>query len=316
MVSCLAPCLLLYLLLSAAIPATAQKPSLKLVPELTIGTESGDENLIFGSISYVDTDARGNIYVVDYKNRQVRVFDGSGRFLRKIDVPAGQGPQEMNQISGIAATPSGLLFINGDRKMVVYDAAGNYLRTFSVSFHVSCIRSPGTEEIVGIGPHEGKVLHVFNSEGQVLGSFGDILEVPKKFEPMKMMPMFGAPLIFSCSKDGRVFVLNQYRYEVLIFKDSQLKTTLKGTSEIYEPLTQKGRGFVSTAAAILPAGKYILVYFISYKNEAGEADLFLNGRQVGSLELHGVLMASDYEGKLYFVNQENYPKVIRCSLSE
>lgn len=296
--------------------AAAQKTAFRLVPELTIGQESGNENLMFGAIFRVDIDAKGNIYVLDTKNRQIRVFSKDGRFLWKISIPAGQGPQETNRIAGIAVTPSGTVFINGDRKMIVYDSKGNYLRTFQVGFHISSIGSPGTEEIVGIGPHEGKILHVFNSEGQILGSFGEIFDVPKEFEPMKIMPMFGAPLLFSCSKDGRVFVLNPHRYEFLIFRNKKLEASIKGTSDIYEPVTQRGRGFTSTAATILPAQKYILVYLISYKNQARIADIFLNGKQVGSMELPGELMASDYEGKLYLVSQEEYPRVIRCSIAK
>ena len=309
--------LLVFLSLMMGYRALAgQQLSLKLVPELTIGQESGDENLMFGAISYVDVDARGNIYAVDYKNRQVKVFDQNAKFLHQIDVPRGQGPQEMNQISGMAVTASGQLFLNGDRKMIVYDHNGNYLRTFLVGFHVSCIRCAGGEEIIGIGPHEGKILHVFNAEGQMLGSFGDLLDLPKEFEPMKMMPMFGAPLLFSCSKDGRIFVLNPHRYEVLIFKDKKLESKLAGHSEIFEPLSQRGRGFISTAAMIFPAARYLLVYFESYKNQEHIADLFLNEKQVGSLKLPGELKACDYQGKLYLVNQEEYPKLIRCSVAE
>jgi len=121
-------------------------------------------------ISYIDIDPSGNIYVVDFKYRLIKIFDREGRFLRNIEVPAGQGPREMNQISGLAVTPSGTLFLNGDRKMVVYDSQGNYLRTFKVDFHVSCIRSAGTEEVIGIGPHNGNIMHVFDSEGRVLSS--------------------------------------------------------------------------------------------------------------------------------------------------
>ncbi|MCR4410442.1 MAG: 6-bladed beta-propeller [Candidatus Saccharicenans sp.] len=289
---------------------------MKFIPELTIGQESGDENFMFGHISYIDVDPDGNIYVTDSKNRQVRIFDRDGRFIRKIIVPEGQGPQELNQISGIAVTPSGLLFINGDRKMIVYDGQGNYLRTFKVDFHVSCIRSAGSEEVIGIGPHEEKILHVFDSEGRLLSSFGEVFEVPKDFEPMKMMPMFGAPLLFSASKDGRVFVLNPHRYQVLVFRNKKLEATVAGSSELYEPLARMGRGFVSTAAIILPAGKSLLVYFEYFKNQERVADLFLGEKQVGSLKLPGELKAIDYQGKLYMVIPGEFPRVTRYSVSE
>ncbi len=309
--------LLILLTAGPTSPATAgQNVRLKFIPELTIGQESGDENFMFGHISYIDVDPGGNIYIADSKNRQVRVFDRDGRFLRKIAVPQGQGPQELNQISGIAVTPSGLLFINGDRKMIVYDGQGNYLRTFKVDFQVSCIRSAGSEEVIGIGPHEGKILHVFDFEGRLLSSFGEVLEVPKDFEPMKMMPMFGAPLLFSASKDGRVFVLNPHRYQVLVFKDKKLEASLAGSNELYEPLTRMGRGFVSTAAIILPAGKLLLVYFESFKNQEHVADLFIDGKQVGSMKLPGELKAIDYQGKLYMVIPGEFPRVTRYSVSE
>jgi hypothetical protein len=311
---------LLFLLTLTAGPtppaAAGQNVRLKFIPELTIGQESGDENFMFGHISYIDVDPDGNIYVTDSKNRQVRIFDRDGRFIRKIIVPEGQGPQELNQISGIAVTPSGLLFINGDRKMIVYDGQGNYLRTFKVDFHVSCIRSAGSEEVIGIGPHEEKILHVFDSEGRLLSSFGEVFEVPKDFEPMKMMPMFGAPLLFSASKDGRVFVLNPHRYQVLVFRNKKLEATVAGSSELYEPLARMGRGFVSTAAIILPAGKSLLVYFEYFKNQERVADLFLGEKQVGSLKLPGELKAIDYQGKLYMVIPGEFPRVTRYSVSE
>jgi hypothetical protein len=301
---------------SASLSAAAdQKPQLKLIPELIIGQEDGDENLIFGYVAYLDVDARGNIYVLDTKNRQLRIFNREGKFLRNILIPPGQGPQELTQFSGMAVTPSGKVFINGNRKMIFYDSEGNYLRTFPVTFHISCICSPGTEEIVGIGPNNGKILHLFNEEGEILASFGEVFDVPKDFEPMKMMPMFGAPLIFSCSKDGRIFVLNPHRYEFLVFKDRQLEATIRGTSEIFQPIIQKGRSFISTAASILPAGEFMLVYFKSYQNTSNIADIFHKGKKVGSLELPGELLAADYQGKLYLVEEKEYPRVMRCSIS-
>jgi hypothetical protein len=37
---------------------------------------------------------------------------------------------------------------------------------------------------------------------------------------------------------------------------------------------------------------------------------------MGSLKLPGQLKACDYQGKLYFAIQEEYPKLIRCAVSE
>lgn len=48
----------------------------------------------FSSILSADCDAEGNIYVLDYKDVCVKVFDKNGKFLRKILGP-GQGPNEI-----------------------------------------------------------------------------------------------------------------------------------------------------------------------------------------------------------------------------
>lgn len=91
---------------------------------------------------------------------------------------------------------------------------------------------------------------------------------------------------------------------------------MEASSELYEPLTQKGRRFLSTAAVILPAGKYLLVYFESYRNKDNLADVFFNGKKVGTINLPGQLKAADYQGKLYLVSQDEFPTVTRYSISE
>lgn len=87
--------------------ASGEKTPIKLVPELTIGQESGDLNLIFGTVTRVDVDAAGNIYVLDHKYCRLKVFSSEGKFIRSHNIPPGQGPQETTQIAGIAVTPSG-----------------------------------------------------------------------------------------------------------------------------------------------------------------------------------------------------------------
>jgi len=115
---------------------------------------------MFGNISRVDLDAKGNIYVLDYKFRKIVVFDREGKLLRTIAVPAGQGPREATNLGGIAVTPGGTLFVNDMQKVIVYGPDGQYVRTFLVDFMISSIGCPGTEDLVAIGPNGGKILHV------------------------------------------------------------------------------------------------------------------------------------------------------------
>ncbi len=90
-------------------------------------------------------------------------------------------------------TPGGTLFINDTRKVIVYDPDGRYVRTFPAGFTIISIGCPGTEELVVLGPHEGKILHVFDARGELVASFGDMFRSPNKFESMKQAPIIRRP---------------------------------------------------------------------------------------------------------------------------
>lgn len=300
-----------------SLSAVAESPSVALKPDLTIGVEEGDENLMFGAIVRIDLDGRGNIYVLDYKYRKISMFGPEGTFLRAVTVPAGQGPQEATNLSGIAVTPGGTLFVNDMRKVIVYGADGSYLRTFLVDFMISSVGCPGTEDLVAIGPRAGKILHVLDASGKLLDSFGDLFPVLAELEPMKEMPMFGAPLLFNCAKDGRIFVLNPHKYEVSIFKDRRLEQVLKGESELFKPLERRGRGFVSTSAHIVSSGEFVFVSFDNPDPRAPKTmDIFKAGKQVGRLDVAGKPHIVDRQRRIYFAEDEGFPKVRRYSVVE
>ncbi len=300
-------------LASAAVsPSTSGQASpITLTPDLSIGVEDGDENFMFGSISRIDIDGAGNIYVLDYRYRTIRVFDGNGMFLRKVEVPAGQGPREATNLSGIAVTPGGTLFINDMRKVIVYAPDGTYLSTFTVDFMISSIGCPGTEHLVAIGPHAGKILHVFDPEGKRLDSFGEAFPVPKEFEAMKEMPMFQAPLLFNCAKDGRIFVLNPHKYEVSVYMNERLEAVFKGKSPLFRPLERMGRAYISTAAYVARSGDITLVVLSVPVPNRWQADVFRGGRQIGSIDVPGRPFCVDPQNRVYFAVEEDFPKVVR-----
>lgn len=295
--------------------AGTQTPPLALKPDLTIGVEDGDEDLMFGSIRRVDVDGKGNIYILDYKLRKIVICGPDGRHLRTIAVPAGQSPQEATNLSGIAVTPGGTLFVNDMRKVIVYGPDGQYVRTFLVDFTISSVGCPGTEGLVAIGPNGGRILHVFDLTGKLLASFGDLFTPPAELEPMKESPMFGAPLIFNCAKDGRIFVLNPHKYEVSVFKDRRLEGVLAGKSELFKPIQKLGRAFLSTAAHIVPSGELVFVCFQNPDPRSKKtADIFQAGRQIGSIDVPGTPHVADPQGRIYFAEEESFPRVVRYAV--
>ena len=320
--ACFTACLLISFLVAsfAAIdtaPASAQGPSVTLKSDLSIGVEDGDEDLMFGSIIRVDLDGQGNIYILDYKFRKIVVCSPDGRHLRTIAVPAGQGPQEATNLGGIAVAPSGTLFINDMRKIIVYGPDGRFVRSFLTDFMISSIGCPGTEDLVAIGPNSGKILHVFDRTGRLLASFGDTFSPPADLEPMKDMPMIGAPILFNCAKDGRVFVLNPHKYEVSVFKDRRLETVLAGKSERFKPSQKMGRAFISTAAHIVQSGGLVFVSFRDPDPKALKtADIFEAGKTIGSIGLPGTPHVADLQGRIYFAEEDDFPKVVRYAVAK
>ena len=286
--------------------------SIVLKPDLSIGVEDGNENLMFGSIRRIFLNGRNDIYLLDYKFRKVSVFDQNGQHLRTIKVPAGQGPQEATNLSGIAVTPSGRLFINDMRKVIVYDPDGKFERSFLVDFEISSIGCPGTENLVAIGPNRGKILHVFDPTGKLLESFGDPFPVPSEFEDHERFAVFPNSVLFDCSQDGQIFVLNPYKYEVSIFQANRVEQVIRGESPLFKPLQRMGRAFISTAAHIVKSGDYVFVAFQNPDRKAQKKmDVFKGGQQIGTLDVSGTPFVVDAQGRIYFAEEDVFPKVSR-----
>lgn len=301
----------------STLPAAAQAPPFTLEPDLTIGVEDGEEALMFGDVTEVDLDGKGYIYILDFKFRKIVVCGPDGGHVRTIAVAAGQGPQELTTISGIAVTPGGMLFVAGPRKVMVYDQEGRFVRSFQLDFMTSQIGCPGTEEVVAIGLNNGKILHVFDATGKLLASFGDTFTPPDDLLDMKDMPMFGAPLIFNCAKDGRVFVLNPHKYEVFVFKERRLEAVIAGRSEVFDPIRRVGRGFMSTAADIVAVGESVFVSLRAHDPAAGRtADIFRAGKKTGSIDIPGTPLVADLRGRIYVAEEEGFPKVVRYTVVE
>lgn len=104
----------------------------RLVEELSIGEEMGEDAYLFGSISNAwATDDR--IYVVDSQIPAVRAFDHQGNFLFDIG-RTGQGPGEYSRPVGIAVKDNGQVLITDlqGARLSVFDTEGNGVDDWSL----------------------------------------------------------------------------------------------------------------------------------------------------------------------------------------
>lgn len=100
----------------------------RVVEELRLGSLEGSGPELFGSISALEVDALGRIYVFESQAQEIRVFDSTGVFVRTIG-REGAGPGEFRQGIGLAWAPAGNLWAvdPGNSRISVFDTAGTYL---------------------------------------------------------------------------------------------------------------------------------------------------------------------------------------------
>jgi hypothetical protein len=126
------------------------------------------------------------------------------------------------------------------------------------------------------------------------------------------MPMFGAPLLFDCSKDGKIFVLNPNKYEVSVFQAGRIEQVIRGESTLFKPIQKMGRAVFSTAAHIMKSGDFVFVAFQNPDRKAQKKmDIFKGAQQVGTLNIAGTPYVVDAQGRIYFAEEEEFPKVRR-----
>lgn len=103
---------------------------------LRIGQIEGAPEYQFGQIVGLNVDDDGNLYVGDSQAREIRVFDASGTFVRRIGRP-GSGPGELGPGGTSVFLGRGdTLFAPdpGQQRVNVFLRDGTFVRSFPISF--------------------------------------------------------------------------------------------------------------------------------------------------------------------------------------
>jgi hypothetical protein len=324
-----AACLSILIFCVLAVPShAAGRRSFALAPDLAIGKDSGDDNLIFASVERVCLDAERNIYVVDWSSQvRIQVFDPKGSFLRSIPIAQGQGPAEASYLMGVAVGPSGTIYVldKGGSKVILLDKNGTFLRMFKIDFQPQDIGLLPGERIVLLGVGHGKILHTFDKAGRPIASFGDPFELPASLSQYKDVPVLACPLRFNIGADGAIYVFNPHRFEVLIFRAGKLERKVEGKSDLFAPAkvmrtnVEGAVGFGFPLLTMLASGDrlYVTVMRSSRKEGAtNEMIIFERGERVGSVDVIGMPKAIDSQGRLYCSEEADFPKMVRYVVKE
>ena len=116
-------------------PAPPKGALIKMIleEEFTIGEGESEEEM-FSEMTSVAVDNDGNIYILDRKEKKVKVFDSAGKFVRKFG-KQGQGPGEMNMPIAVQITPNNELVVEDvvNRKLMFFSSEGEFLKSISTA---------------------------------------------------------------------------------------------------------------------------------------------------------------------------------------
>jgi hypothetical protein len=202
----------------AAVPGAPK--GVRLVPELTIGSESDtDETMIF-SIRSVQVGAGGDVFVLDDKIDQIKVYGPDGRHLRTIG-KKGQGPGELQSPSRMTMTADGnLCFLDsGNNRVSIYSPEGTCLKETPfagwrpVRF-LSDSRGFGYGDLLDFQGGVKDVLLKFDSRLNKVATIATLVIVDNPSE--KMIPVEMFRLIYQVDPKDRVVWASTGAYELNI----------------------------------------------------------------------------------------------------
>jgi hypothetical protein len=304
----------LLIFLGSCIQESLKKQGLYLKKELEIGLLEGDENYIFGLIADVKIDSFENIYILDKRMNRVVIYDRDGEFRLKFG-SKGMGPGEFEDPRAIALDSSDKVYLLDFGKVTIFDEKGGFVKSFGLDFMGVDIGVNDKGNLLILGARNDQLLNVYDREGKYLYSFGNLVVIPEEFSKLKDASLFRTPLRL-WTKGNKIFVMNPYKFEICLYENESLKSKLTRRSPDY--IKPEFKEEIPGGFSAVVSGNFICemknkVYVYYNGKKASWLDVFKYGKLIKSMEVKGVLAAIDNEGKFYFIEGENYPRIVRYS---
>jgi hypothetical protein len=148
--------------------------SFELTEDLSIGVREGAPEYMFQSPRGVAVNDRGDIYVLDYRAREVKMYDKEGLYVRTIG-RRGQGPGELHIPNFILWSAEDKLLVGGFNRLSYFEPDGTFVESTPMKgqFFVSDVDSAGN--ILGTAMANDKGVYEirkYDPEVNELCSFG------------------------------------------------------------------------------------------------------------------------------------------------
>jgi len=225
-----------------------------LTEEICIG-ESGEEEEAFSETIFIAVDDKENIYVMDMKLNNIKVFNALGEYVRTI-AKQGQGPGELNMPIGIQITLNEELMVEEalNRRLSYFTLEGKFLRSTSTADKTSLsglILGP-KGNMVGreLALEENKMWWIVKKYDKDLNELFtvDRVEFPNplqgKINPFELMIVFNIDpngnIIYGISKDYEIkFISPEGKHiKSITKKHTPIKITDKDKKEMLDRIPE------------------------------------------------------------------------------
>lgn len=290
--------------------------------DLEIGKES-DELYSFSEIADISVDKNGNIYIFDYPQNIIKIFNDKGIFL-KIIGGKGEGPGEFPEgsIFSMAVDSRGRPKVLDRLKKMVHEFKenGEFLVSWRVKLDIAQdILIDSEDNIIIVGVKNDKIFHVYKEGGKLAYSFGTFFKVPPEYERYKgwRIPIFA----YFSDKTKKIYACHPFYYEIWAFTKDSSEILLHRKSDFFKPfdyVERFGKKLkIRSLFPIFEKNELLLVVLpLSLQNGKFIMEIFKNYKYIGYLNVKGYLKAMDSKGRLYFVEEEDYTKVVRYVFEE
>lgn len=188
--------------------------------ELSIGEAEGREEYMFSRIRSIAVDEKERIYILDYREAHIKVFDKKGMYIRTIG-RKGQGPGELGLPRNLIITKKNEIMAEdtGNRALIFYTLDGEFVKSLSTAKTVMFSRATidSHNNILGMttraDPENPEFeLVKFDSKLNIIGTIDSCpLLKPPMINPF--MPVF----YWRIDEDDNIIYGYPEKYELKIF---------------------------------------------------------------------------------------------------
>jgi hypothetical protein len=253
--------------------------------ELSFG-EEGQGPGMFTDSRFISVDQAGNIYVGDFEDGRVQIFDSQGGFLRQINIGD-------TNLRGLAVKPDGTLYLSYDGEIYIYDgdtgeSIGQITRSDQQYFESIALAADGSLMVIS----RGENILRFGPDGNL------DLEIPDAISSISGDAELNAKV--AVDGLGNIYALGTFNEAVFIFSpDGDFVDRFGGESESSSSFgIDPGHFRAANAVAVDGYGRIFVSDIMGIQIFDSE------GQYLDLLEVEGVAfdLAFDLQNNLYIAS--------------